>query len=72
MLQELAGISRLVAVKAGGCYLRLRAAVAANLAAKAADSVSIKLKIKARGPNLNLEFLKAAKVVVGKGGRQQV
>jgi hypothetical protein len=50
----------------------LAAKVAANLAAKAVDGISVELRDEAKEPDLDLDFLEAAKVVVGEGERQRV
>ena len=50
----------------------LVAKVVANLAAKAVDGIALKPIDEAKEPNLDLDFLEAAKVVVSKGKGQQV
>jgi hypothetical protein len=50
----------------------ITAKAAADLAAKAVDSISLELGDKAEKLDLSLDFLEAAEVVVDKSKRQQI
>jgi hypothetical protein len=65
----LKGLRATVVAKA---VANLIAEVVANLAAKAVDGIALKPIDEAKEPNLDLDFLEAAKVVVSEGKGQRV